>query len=104
MPKDSSGKFHMNPQLAKMHDKPKEHAAPNSASEQPPEAGVMEVHDHGDGSFHTMKDGVQEEHPDLNSVHANLDKHFGGDMEEMAEEEMHPGLHADIAKADSGGY
>ena len=25
----------------------------------------MEVHDHGDGSFHTVKDGKQEEHPDL---------------------------------------
>jgi hypothetical protein len=25
----------------------------------------MEVHDHGDGSFHTVKDGQEEQHPDL---------------------------------------
>ena len=25
----------------------------------------MEIHDHGDGTFHTIKDGKQEEHPDL---------------------------------------
>lgn len=25
----------------------------------------MEVHDHGDGTFHTIKDGMKEEHPDL---------------------------------------
>jgi hypothetical protein len=31
-----------------------------------PEGGApMEVHDHGDGTFHTVKDGQEEQHPDL---------------------------------------
>jgi len=30
------------------------------------EAGSpMEIHDHGDGTYHTMKDGQEEQHPDL---------------------------------------
>jgi hypothetical protein len=28
-------------------------------------AAPMEIHDHGDGSFHTVKDGQEEQHPDL---------------------------------------
>lgn len=32
----------------------------------------MEVHDHGDGSFHTVKDGQEEQHPDLLHMTAHI--------------------------------
>ena len=31
----------------------------------PDKESPMEIHDHGDGSFHTVKDGQEEQHPDL---------------------------------------
>ncbi len=36
-------------------------------SEEKPEGegSPMEIHDHGDGSYHTVKDGQEEQHPDL---------------------------------------
>ena len=42
-------------------------SASGMAPEKPEEGGgsPMEVHDHGDGSFHTVKDGQEEQHPDL---------------------------------------
>ena len=30
-----------------------------------PDGAPMEVHDHGDGTYHTVKDGQEEQHPDL---------------------------------------
>lgn len=44
---------------------------------------MSSMHDHGDGSFHTMKDGAREEHPDMGhalmamaSHHKPEGKHF----------------------------
>jgi hypothetical protein len=36
------------------------------------EGSPMEIHDHGDGTFHTTKDGQQEEHPDLLHMTAHI--------------------------------
>jgi hypothetical protein len=40
---------------------------------EPAEGGApMEVHDHGDGTFHTVKDGQEEQHPDLLHMTAHI--------------------------------
>jgi hypothetical protein len=53
--------------MGKMQDsmsKMREPAEKKSEGEQEGKS-PMEIHDHGDGTFHTIKDGKQEEHPDL---------------------------------------
>jgi hypothetical protein len=67
--------------LNKMMTAPKEKMAgakPMGMPKMPKEEGEkampspMEIHDHGDGTFHTMKDGQQEEHPDLLHMTAHI--------------------------------
>lgn len=45
--------------------KMREPAEPKVGGEEGDGGSPMEVHDHGDGSFHTVKDGQEEQHPDL---------------------------------------
>jgi len=84
MPVDKSGKFFLNPQVMRARESfaekqpkaseaaPAEHSAP---------AHKVEVHDHKDGSFHTIthrEDGSRsrEDHEDLQSVHHHMDASF----------------------------
>jgi len=60
MPKGSKKNPAIKPAESESNMSPKGESDPNK------EAGApMEVHDHGDGSFHTVKDGQEEQHPDL---------------------------------------
>lgn len=76
MPKDSSGKFHLSTQKAMSADK----AKPGKPEEKPmgkpmeakPQGAEAEggmsstLHDHGDGTFHTVShDGAEEQHPSI---------------------------------------
>lgn len=73
MPKDSSGKFHLNTQKAMAADKSKPMPGkPESKPEAKPQAAEAEggmsstLHDHGDGTFHTVShDGAEEQHPSI---------------------------------------
>jgi hypothetical protein len=100
MPKDSSGKFHPNIQKAMHADKGMGKGAPKVESEHESAMdgehedggeGHMQVHDHGDGSFHTMsKDGEQTEHPHIGHMLMHIAAHHAPDAKHI--HHMHDGM------------
>jgi hypothetical protein len=94
MPLNAAGKFSINPQMGKatesLPEKPKIEA-PGA----PAESGdVHEIHDHGDGTFHTVHKGQQEEHASIGHLHAHISKTHGAG-------EKHAHLHHDGFSAHS---
>lgn len=101
MPKDSSGKFHINPQIARLHDSlQQDKAKPTHVPQDSDEQGMdkepaksMEIHGQGDGSYHSVvhhADGTKENdfHPDFSSVQDKLKEAFCEDygMDDEAKE------------------
>jgi hypothetical protein len=98
MPLDSGGKFRHNTQVAGMHSKmnsgerskAKEEIL-GGKSDGGEEGGHTEVHNHGDGTFHTVHDGKEEQHETIGHLHAHLsmlhgapgEKHFHGHSDGM---------------------
>jgi len=89
MVKSKSGKMHPNAQLAMAADRrgghgmpapmaPKMEGAgePKMSDEGGMDGGHMQIHDHGDGSFHTVsKDGEQTEHPHIGHMLMHVAHH-----------------------------
>jgi hypothetical protein len=80
MPLDATGTFRHNHESAQMHSKAagKEYkAAPEAEAK---DGGNMtEVHNHGDGTFHTVHGGQEEQHESIGHLHAHLSKLHGED-------------------------
>jgi hypothetical protein len=56
--------------------KPAKRPIPEAAKEPEPEGGHSELHDHGDGTFHTItSDGERTEHPHITHATAHLAAH-----------------------------
>ena len=110
MPLDKSGKFHINPQMARMHDG-SDHA-PDDAAEPPKKK--FEASKNDDGSFHSVKqheDGQTEEadHQDIEELKQALHDHLSDDSDEDADvdqdeqdQDSQPDYRA--ARTDSGAY
>ena len=114
MPKDKSGKYHPNIQLAHAADgmaakkpmggMPSDHGAkegPMDDHEQDGDGEHTELHDHGDGSFHTMMHGERTEHPHIghalmHMAHAHMpdhehEHHMSDGMEKTVHKVSHDG-------------
>lgn len=92
MAKDSTGKFHLNPQRAAHASKvasggssaPKPAASPKA--EAPPMAGggnSSTLHDNGDGSYKTESGGETTEHPSIGHALVHIASKHGGDGKHM---------------------
>lgn len=81
MPLDSGGKFRHNSQVAAMHSKGKDEMKSDKTDAKPMDdegsEKMTEVHDHGDGSFHTVSGGEQEDHETIGHLHAKLSSLHG---------------------------
>ena len=85
MPLDATGAFRHNHESAKMHSEAA--GKKYDMGEQPKEGGEhTEVHNHGDGTFHTVHGGEKVEHESIGHMHAHLSKVHG--------EEGHSHFHA----------
>ena len=84
MPLDSTGNYRHNTESAIMHSK----AAGKTMEEKPeaPEGEHTEVHNHGDGTFHTVHGGEEVQHESIGHMHAHLSQIHG--------EEGHAHFHA----------
>ena len=105
MPVDGKGMYRHNSQVARMHggtEKPEEKPEA-SLKEEGAEGGKMtEVHNHGDGTFHTVHDGKEEQHETIGHMHAHLSKIHG----ESGEKHFHGhdnGLEAHTHSVETGG-
>lgn len=76
-PLDSKGVMRHNHEAAAMHSEG--NYSPNKAAMHEGDGGHTEVHNHGDGTFHTVHDGQQEEHESIGHMHAHLSKIHGED-------------------------
>jgi hypothetical protein len=79
MPLDSGGVYRHNDQSARMHSpkEPKE-SEPKESEPKETEGEMTEVHNHGDGTFHTVHGGKEEQHESIGHMHAHLSKIHGG--------------------------
>ena len=83
MPLDGAGSYRHNDQVARSHGGMKEPKLGEKSMSEPKEpkegesGNMTEVHDHGDGSFHTVHEGKQEEHETIGHMHAHLSKMHG---------------------------
>jgi hypothetical protein len=80
MPLDGQGTFRHNDQVARSHGakEPKlGEKVPKEPAEGESGGKMTEVHDHGDGSFHTVHEGKQEEHETIGHMHAHLSSKHG---------------------------
>ena len=57
--------------------------APSTSAGEPGAGEHSELHDHGDGTFHTVKGGQQEEHPHLHHALASMAAHHGAGDKHM---------------------
>jgi hypothetical protein len=94
MPLDGAGSYRHNDQVARSFGgAAKEPKLGENKLREPEEkdAGhnMTEVHNHGDGTFHTVHDGKQEEHETIGHMHAHLSSIHG------APEEKHFHAHHD---------
>lgn len=87
MPLDATGTFRHNHEAAQMHSQAagKSYNAP-AKGEHEDGGNMTEVHNHGDGTFHTTHGGQKEEHESIGHLHAHLSKLHG--------EEGHSHFHA----------
>lgn len=103
MPLDHAGKFHMNPQVARMHSSKgvatvPEHADPGEQESENGHESIhhIELHPHGDGTHHSVThfhehhaehtpEGTRTEHPDLEHFHQHVNQHVGNPGEEASE-------------------
>lgn len=86
MPLDGKGMYRHNNQVAKMHgggDAAGREGMKNKILDSSKESGAeeggehTEVHNHGDGTFHTVHGGEQTEHESIGHMHAHLSKIHG---------------------------
>lgn len=97
MPLDGAGKYRHNDQVARMHgggmsrDAKKDEILGDHPGAEPEDGSGehTEVHNHGDGTFHTVHGGEQVEHESIGHMHAHLSKIHG------AEGEKHFHSHSD---------
>ena len=112
MPVDKHGAFHMNPQVARMHDADQKpafgHGDPGTQEDaEHGHASVhhIELHPHGDGTHHTVThyhedhpehtaEGTREEHGSLEEAHES--------QREKLEEEEHPELEGEEEEESAG--
>ena len=92
MPLDGKGNFRHNDQVARLHGggKSREQQKDEILSGKKAEPGTAEegeggehteVHNHGDGTFHTIHGGEREEHETIGHMHAHLSKLHGAEGE-----------------------
>lgn len=75
MPVDGQGTYRHNDQVARLHTP---QSGERGAAKGPGnEDGHTEVHNHGDGTFHTVHDGQEEHHESIGHMHAHLSKLHG---------------------------
>lgn len=87
MPLDATGQYRHNHESAKMHSQAAGKSYTHEAvNEHEDDGNKTEVHNHGDGTFHTVHGGQQEEHETIGHLHAHLSKLHG--------EEGHTHFHA----------
>jgi hypothetical protein len=83
MPLDSQGQFRHNHESADMHSKAAGKSYTPKAKEPMEDDGAKdgatEVHNHGDGTFHTVHEGEKTEHESIGHMHAHLSKIHGED-------------------------
>ena len=83
MPLDAGGQFRHNHEAAAMHSQAKGKSYTPKAKEPMEDDGnkdgATEVHNHGDGTFHTVHQGEQTEHESIGHMHAHLSKIHGED-------------------------
>ena len=90
MPLDKSGTWRHNDQAARMHggksrDQQKDEILSGVGKAKGPDDDkpadtddqMTEVHNHGDGSFHTVHSGEEEQHANIGEMHAHLSKLHG---------------------------
>jgi hypothetical protein len=108
MPLDASGKFRHNTQVAmKMSSGDRAKAKDDILSgkhEEPKEDGEhTQVHDHGDGTFHTVSpEGEEVQHESIGHMHAHLSKMHGAPGEKHFHAH-HDGMEAHTHSVESGG-
>lgn len=105
MPLDSGGTFRHNDQSASMHSKMSggernkakdDILSGKKMDEEPKDDGEhTEVHNHGDGTFHTVHGGEETEHESIGHMHAHLSSLHG------KPEEKHFHAHSDGFEAHS---
>lgn len=87
MPLDAGGTFRHNHESAAMHSKADGKEYKPEGKPDPENGGEhTEVHNHGDGTFHTVHGGEQVDHESIGHMHAHLSKIHG--------EEGHKHFHA----------
>jgi hypothetical protein len=94
MPLDASGNYRHNHESAQMHSQAagKKYNAGGDNDEKQEDSGHTEVHDHGDGTFHTVHpDHGEVQHETIGHMHAHLSKIHG--------EEGHSHFHAHMASS-----
>jgi hypothetical protein len=110
MPLDSMGKMHHNSQVANMHSKLNEGAkksdklsGASDGEDKTGEENMTEVHDHGDGTFHTMHpEHGQVEHESIGHMHAHLSSVHGEEGHKHFHAH-HDGMEAHHHSVESGG-
>ncbi len=89
MPMDATGQYRMNHEQAKMHSESagkKYEPDGKPKGEEETDGEHTEVHNHGDGTFHTVHGGEKVDHESIGHMHAHLSKIHG--------EEGHDHFHA----------
>lgn len=88
MPLDGKGSYRHNDQVARANGgsakEPKEKEPSMHEPKEPKEAeggNMTEVHNHGDGTFHTVSDGKEEQHETIGHMHAHLSSMHGAEGE-----------------------
>lgn len=78
MPIDATGQFRHNHESAQMHSQAagKKYAAPGTPAEGE-DGAHTEVHNHHDGTFHTIHNGERVEHESIGHMQAHLSKIHG---------------------------
>lgn len=102
MPMDQSGKMRPSHQLARAADKAAVTHKPEGAMKPPgssEEGGDhTELHDHGDGSYHSVIDGEHTEHPSLGHALMHIATHHEPDGTHMHMHSDGMGIHSHHVK------
>ena len=78
MPMDATGQYRHNHESANMHsEQAGKKYNPDGKEEEGGGGEHTEVHNHGDGTFHTVHGGEQTEHESIGHMHAHLSKIHG---------------------------
>ena len=112
MPLDGKGNYRHNDQVARMHggksrDEQKNDILSGKKGERDDDKltggeNMTEVHNHGDGTFHTVHEGQQEEHESIGHMHAHLSKLHGAPGEKHFHAH-HDGFEAHSHATETGG-